>query len=99
VILHRIFFGLASSFHHNDSLSMISRSAMSLSHLKRSLSLLNPWLIKLDLVKSNRIKYSATSCNYPQIDCILRALFVTEQSMAAATMISNQLDLAEGHCQ
>jgi hypothetical protein len=64
-------------------------------YLERSLSLLNPWLIQLDLDASKRIG----SCNDPQMNYLLQELSRTEHNMASATMNSNQLDLAEGPCR
>jgi hypothetical protein len=72
-------------------MSAISRCEMSFPHLERSLSLLNPWLIQLDLDGSNRMD---TRINY-----IMEKLFVTEHNMAALTINIYQLDIAEGHCQ
>jgi hypothetical protein len=82
---------LSNLYLENSSLSTISRYKMSFPLLKRSLSLLNPWLIHLDLDASNRMD--------TRINCILEKLFVTKHNMAALTINIDQLDIAEGHCQ
>jgi tetratricopeptide (TPR) repeat protein len=90
-ILRAIYGQLTEFYLHDNSLSMIIRCEMSFPLLERSLSLLNPWLIQLDLDASNQMD---TRINY-----IIEKLYVTEQHMAAVTMNSDQLDIAEGHCQ
>jgi hypothetical protein len=52
-------------------------------------------LIQLGLDTSDRID----SFDDRLVNHVLRELFSTEQNMASVTMNSNQLDLAEGHCQ
>jgi hypothetical protein len=80
-------YGQLSVLHlNNNSLCMISRCEMSFPLLERSVSLLNPWLIQLDL--------DAT-----RINLILEALFRTEHNMAALALNSNQFDIAGAHCQ
>jgi hypothetical protein len=74
---------------------MISRNKIRLTNLKRSLSLLNPWLIQLDLDASNRID----SRNDHRVNYLLDKLYFVENNMANMTMDRNQLDIAEGHCQ
>jgi hypothetical protein len=90
-ILYAIYFQLTDLYIHNNLLSMTIRCEMSFPLLKRSLSLLNPWLIQLDLVGSNRMD--------TRMDNMLEKLYTTEQHMAVVTMNKNQLDIAEGHCQ
>jgi hypothetical protein len=68
---------------------------MSFPHLQRSLSLLNPWLIQLDLDASSRME----SRNDQQMNYIFENLFHIEHNMAGVTINSNQLDIAEGHFQ
>jgi hypothetical protein len=92
-ILHYICVRLAKFYSANDLL--VSRDEKSLPFMERSLSLLNPWLIQLDLDASNRID----GCNDHQMNCILHKLFCVEQNMAALTINSQQFDIAEGHCQ
>jgi hypothetical protein len=94
-ILHAVSCLLAGLYLHNNLLSMISRCEMSFPLLERSLSLLNPWLIQLDLDASNRMD----SRNDWQMNHILEALFCTEHNMTTVTINSNQLDIAEAHCQ
>jgi hypothetical protein len=79
----------------NILLTLISRHEMSLPYLEQSLGLLNPWLTQLDLVASNR----TDNRNDHQMNYFLRELFRIQQNMAALTMNSQQLDIAEGHCQ
>jgi hypothetical protein len=92
-ILHYICVRLAKFYSANDLL--VSRDEKSLPFMERSLSLLNPWLIQLDLDASNRID----NRNNDQMNFILHKLFYVEQNMAALTINSQQLDIAEGHCQ
>jgi tRNA A37 N6-isopentenylltransferase MiaA len=58
---------------------MISSYEMSFPYLKRSLSILNPWLIQLDLDAINRID----SRNDHRINPILEIIYSIEQKMAA----------------
>jgi hypothetical protein len=90
-ILQNVYSQLSDLHLQNHSMSMISRFEMNFPLLERSLSLLNPWLIQLDLDGSNRMD--------TQINYILEKLYVTEQNIAVLTINSNQLDVAEGHCQ
>jgi hypothetical protein len=70
--------------------------------LERSLSLLNPWLVQLDLDASNQIdsrndrqmNHISEALNY-----VLEKLFFTEQNMASVTIGRLEFDAAEGHCQ
>jgi hypothetical protein len=94
-ILHRIYSRLTSSYQKDNSLSMSRRNEIGFPHLKRSLKILNDWLIQLNLEASNRID----RLNSPQMNYLLLELLRTEQNMAAFTMNSYQLDIAEGHCQ
>jgi hypothetical protein len=95
VILNNIYRRLGKLYLHNYSLSMMSSYEMGFAYLQRSLSLLNPWLIQLDLDASNRID----SCNDHRMNDMLEQLYSTEQNMAALTMNRNQLDISERHCQ
>jgi hypothetical protein len=90
-ILENIYSQLSDLHLQNHSMSMISRDKMSFPLLERSLSLLNPWLIQLDLDASNQMD---TRMNY-----IMGKLYFIEQLMAGVTINLNQLDIAEGHCQ
>jgi hypothetical protein len=90
-ILHTIYGQLTKLYHHNNLLSMIIRCEMSFPLLERSLSLLNPLLIQLDLNGSYQMDN--------RMNDILGKLYVTEQQMAGVTISLNQLDIAEGHCQ
>jgi hypothetical protein len=94
-ILHKIYCPLVELCMENSSLALISRYEMILPLLDRSLGLLNPWLTQLDLDASNR----TDNRNDHQRNCILQELFCVEQNMAALTINSQQLDIAEGHCQ
>jgi len=95
MILYNIYHSLANFCDHDNSMSMISRNEMGFPNLERSLNLLNPWLIKLDLDASNRID----SCNDHRMNHILENLAFVEMNMAVVTMTRRQLDIAEGHCQ
>jgi hypothetical protein len=95
VTLYHIYRCLTNIHLGNDTLSMNSRHEMCFPYIERSLSLLNPWLIQLDLDSSDR----TDSRNDHQIEILLEDLFRTEQQMAALTININQFDIAEGHCQ
>jgi hypothetical protein len=85
-----------TSYVHDNSMSMISRNEMRFPNLKRSLNLLDPWLIQLDLDASNR----TDNYNDHRVNFILESLSSVGCSMANVTMgARNQLDIAEGHCQ
>ena len=66
-ILHGTCGRLADLYLQDKSLSLISSHKMRLPHLERSLSLLNPWLIQLDLDASNR----TDRCNDHRMNHIL----------------------------
>jgi hypothetical protein len=95
VFLYVIFNTLINIYGQDDLLSTIVRNDMSFPYLERSLKLLNPWVINLDLNASNGID----SLNENQIDILVRELFCREQNMAIITVNRRQFDLAEGHCQ
>jgi hypothetical protein len=94
-ILHNTYTRLAKLYSQNDSLILVRRDEMSLPHSERSLSLLNRWLIQLDLDASNRID----THNDHQINFLLLQLVHIEQNMAAVTANRYQWDIAEGHCR
>jgi hypothetical protein len=54
VILYNIYSWLGNLFLHDNLMSMISRHEMKFAYLERSLSVLDTWLIQLDLDASNR---------------------------------------------
>jgi hypothetical protein len=54
-ILHSIIRTLANYYRNDCSLSTVIRDDMRFPYLERSLSLLNPWELNLDLDASNRI--------------------------------------------
>jgi hypothetical protein len=89
--LRTIYGQLTDLYLQNHSLNTLSRCEMGLPLLERSLSLLIPWLIQLDLDATNRMN--------TRMNDILEALFRSKQNMAALTSNSNQFDVAEGHCQ
>jgi hypothetical protein len=93
-ILHGIHDSLACLYLLNNLLSLINRREMSFPYLERSLSLLNPWLIQLDLDASNRMD----NRNVWQMNHVLEALFRTEHNMATVAINRDQLDIAEAHC-
>jgi hypothetical protein len=68
MVLYYICSRLADLRLHDNSMSMISCHKMSSPSLERSLSLLDPWLIQLDLDASNR----TDSCNDHQMNFILK---------------------------
>jgi tetratricopeptide (TPR) repeat protein len=96
-ILYGVTSRLAGLYLQNESLSMIIRNEMSIPHLKGSLSLLNPWLIRLDLDldASNRFD----SPNNRRMNHLLQQLSHIEQNMAIALINECRYDTAEGHCQ
>jgi hypothetical protein len=69
-ILQDIYSQLADLYLHNSSISMISCYEMSFPYLERSLSLLNPWLIQLDLDNGDQID----SCNDRQMNYLLQKI-------------------------
>jgi tetratricopeptide (TPR) repeat protein len=95
MILHDIYSRLGNLYVHDSSMSMIRRCEMNFASLERSVSLLNPWLIQLDLDASNQ----TDSCNDHRMNHILERLFFVEKNMAAVSMNRRQLDIAEGHYQ
>jgi tetratricopeptide (TPR) repeat protein len=95
LISHNIYDCLADLYHHDSSMNVIPRCEMSFASLEQSLSLLDPWLIQLDLDANNGID----TCNDHRMNYILNKLYFVEQRMAAVTMGRNQLDISEGHCQ
>jgi hypothetical protein len=86
---------LANRYERDNSLSSIVRDDLRFPYLERSLSLLNPWVINLDLDASNEIN----SHNEDQIHFSVKQLHCTEQNMAIIAINRRQFDLAEGHCQ
>jgi tetratricopeptide (TPR) repeat protein len=86
---------LGDLYLQNNSMGMISRHEMRFPYLERSLSLLDPWLIHLDLDASNR----TDSFNDHRMNHILAELSFVEYNMAIVTMYRNQSDIAEAHCQ
>jgi hypothetical protein len=86
-ILHEINRKITDINNENNSLGDIIRDDTTLPYLKRSLNLLNPWLIHLN-----------SDPNSNQMCSLLYQLFRTEQNMAVIAVRRNQLDLAEGHC-
>jgi tetratricopeptide (TPR) repeat protein len=95
MILSDTYSFLAALFLRDDSLSIRCRCEMSFASLERSLNLLDPWLIQLDLDASNRVD----SRNDHRMNHILNKLYFVENNMAIVTMGRNQLDISEGHCQ
>jgi hypothetical protein len=92
MILCNISSRFGNSYLHNHSLSMMSSYEMGFPNLERSLNLLNPSLIQLDLDAINRID----SRNDHRMNNILEQLYSTEQKMASMTLNRNQLDIAVG---
>jgi tetratricopeptide (TPR) repeat protein len=90
-ILHIIYCQSPDLFFQNNTMRIINRCKMSVPLLKRLLSLLNPWLIQLDLHASNRMD--------TRMNDVQEKLILTEHNMASLTIIINQLDIAEAHCQ
>jgi hypothetical protein len=95
VLIFNIYIDLADLYFQDSSMSVIRRHEMSFASLERSLSLLDPWLIQLDLDASNQ----TDSRNDHRMNHILKKLYFIECNMANMTMGRNQLDMAEGHCQ
>lgn len=79
----------------NNSLSTIGCQNGILPYLEQSLSLLNLWLIHLDLDASIRTK----SFNKGQINYLFNGLFLMEHSMALVTMKNGQFDEVDRHFQ
>jgi hypothetical protein len=86
---------LVNIYLQNNSLSTINRDDMIFPYLKRSLSLLNPWVTNphLDVSEGN------STLSEEQKNILLREVYLTEQSMAAIAMNREQFDSADGHCQ
>jgi hypothetical protein len=86
---------LVNLYLQNDSLCNLDRDDMILPYLKRSLSLLNPWVtnLHLDVREGNSI------LSEEQENTLLKELYFAEQGMAAIAMNRRQIDLAEGLCQ
>jgi tetratricopeptide (TPR) repeat protein len=94
-ILNEIITTSADLYNQNKSLSSTDRDNMAFPYLKRSLSILNPWVINLDPDSS----YGVDSFSKDQIKRLLDELIYTEQNMARVTGDRRQFDAAEGHCQ
>lgn len=96
-ILYHINKRLSTLYSHQHSLNMIARNDSTYPVIKRSLDLLNPWLLELDSGCS--ISYSINSLHEEQSDFILEELFRTEHNMTVVIVSRGDFDLAEGHCQ
>jgi hypothetical protein len=86
-ILHNINLRLMNIYHDNHSLSSKIRDDMMLPYLERSLSILNPWLVRIN------------SLNEEQKEILFQQLTSIEENLAVIATNRNQLDLAEVHCQ
>jgi hypothetical protein len=93
--LYRIIGRLANLHGQDKLLSTVVRDDMSFPYLEQSLSLLNLWMINLDL----DARKSINNLNEDPIKDLLIFLFYTEYNMALITMRRRQFDLAEVHCQ
>jgi tetratricopeptide (TPR) repeat protein len=82
---------LVEAYREDDSLGYMICNDKMLLHLERSLSLLNPWLIHLDL-DVNRL-------NEGQKNDLLEQLVLTEFDISVLIMNRMEFDIAEGHCQ
>jgi tetratricopeptide (TPR) repeat protein len=79
----------------NNLHSIVIRDNMRFPYLERSLSLLNPWVINLDL----DVSQGNDSLSEDQKIVLFWELYCTEQKMADIAMNRRQFDLAEEHCQ
>jgi hypothetical protein len=93
-ILNDIIMTLAYFHGQNTSLGTVIRDDMSFPYLERSLKLLNPWVIKLDIDASE----GNDGLSEKEKNRILEILNWVEQNMAVIAMQRIQFDLAEGHC-
>jgi tetratricopeptide (TPR) repeat protein len=88
MILHNINRTLINLYIDKNSIDSRIRNEMIFSCLlKRSLSFLNPWLVKLD------------SDDDIRMDSLLNELFFLEANMASMAMNKRQFDVAEGLCE
>jgi hypothetical protein len=94
-ILNKIIRELCYIYEQDNSLSSLVQNDMAYPYQERSLSLLNSWLINLDLDASE----GNGSISEDQKIILLRKLYYTEQNMAAIATDRRQIDLAEEHCQ
>lgn len=90
---------LADLYFRYHSISMISRYEMSLPHVKRSLSLLNPWLIQFNIHANYQIDDETKRRNDNHLNFLLHELHRAEQNMAAWSMNKDQTNISEGHCR
>jgi tetratricopeptide (TPR) repeat protein len=86
---------LADLYGQNVTLSTIICDDTSFPLFEQSLSLLNPWVINLDIDASE----GNDSHSEEQRNELLRESHYIEQIMAAIALNRRQFDLAEGHCQ
>jgi hypothetical protein len=93
--LQRIIITLINLSGRDNSLSTIIRYDMRFPYIKRSLSLLNPWVMNLDSDATNGI----VSLNEDQINHLMEQIYWMELTMAVITIHRRQFNLAEGHCQ
>jgi hypothetical protein len=92
VILAGIHQSLANYYSQNNSLSKIFKRDTISHYLQRSLSLLNPWLIRLD---SNQVGNLIN----PEMNIVLTHLTTLERNMAMVTLDQRLFVASEGHCQ
>jgi hypothetical protein len=94
-ILNKIIRKMCDIYQEDNSLSSIIQNDMAYPYLERSLSLLNSWVINLDLDASE----GNGNLSEDQKNILLRKLYYTEQNMAAIAINRRQFNLAEEHCQ
>jgi hypothetical protein len=97
--IHHFTSRLADLYFRNHSMSMMSRNEMSLPHVKRSLSLLNPWLIQFNLHANDQIDDETKRHNDSHLNFLLHELHRAEQNMAASSMNGDHTNISEGHCR
>jgi hypothetical protein len=86
---------MAAIYTENHLLSETYRDDMSFQYYTRSISLLNPWLIRFDSESGSRTDY----LDNDRMNYLLRQLRCTEQNLAVTALNRRQFDIAEGHCQ
>jgi hypothetical protein len=93
-ILPRISHSIVVIYRTNASLSTMVRDDKMYPYLERSLHILSPWMVTIDIDDTNQYN----SLSLEQTNLLLKLLILIEKNMAFVVINRNQFDVAEGHC-